>query len=300
MTAPKTTITEQNIFSRGMLINLNQGNYAGRKRMSKGQLTGLPTEIVRGVHDLFDSEFKRLLKEISAFDRDTRHEVKMKSVPFPIDGVYFISSDRIEPMIEMIDGRKERRQELIETAVDNYEGAIATFAAKYPEYYEKAKGKYPTKQHFQERFYCKYQFLKISAPGKDDKLISPEIYKREMAKFKETVEEMKADVVATIYQELLETTNRLRKQCTDGKVSQRTFNSLGIFLQKIDEVYADFVDRDDLKKAIKAIKAQVLGVTAESLRDSDDAKEKFRKGMATLVGDLKNLPDVPLKRAIDF
>jgi hypothetical protein len=293
-------ITEKNIFEKGMLINLNQGSYAGRKRLSKDQMKDLPTEIVRGVHDLFDAEFKRLLKDISAYDRDTRHEVKMKSVPFPIDGVYFTGSERIEPMIELLEQRKQERGELIEKAVANYEGAIQSFAEKYPDYYEKAKHKYPTKQHFQERFYCKYQFLKISAPGKEDKLISPEVYKKEMEKFRETIQEMKAEVISTIYQELLETTNRLRKQCTDGKPNQRTLNTLNEYLKRIDEVYSDFVDRDDLKKAIKSIKAQVLGVTADALRDNDDTREKFRKGISDLVGEIKNLPNIPLRRAIDF
>lgn len=300
MTTSATTITENNIFTKGMLISLHQGNYAGRKRMDKSQMENLPTEIVRGVHDLFEKSFKILLQDISAFDRETRHSVKYVSVPFPIDGVYFISSERIEKIIEMLEARKAQRLELIEKAVENYDEAVKTFAEKYPAYYQHAKAKYLTKNQFLERFYCKYQFIKISAPGKDDALISPEIYKKEMEKFKETIAEMKNEVVSTIYTELLKTTNRLKKQCTDGVPSQRTLNTLNEYMKRVEEVYSDFVDRADLKKALKAVKAQVLGVTAEELRDNDASREKFRGEISSLLEGIKALPNIQLRRAIDF
>ena len=293
-------INETNIYQKGMLVNLHQGNYAGRKKLSKDQLGDLPQEIVRGVHDLFEKEFKKLLQDISAFDRDTRHLVKYRSVPFPIDGVYFVANDKIENIIDELESRKELRLELIEKAVDNYEAAIETFATAYPDYYRHARGKYLSKGEFQSRFYCKYQFLKISAPDKADALISPELYKKEMAKFAETIAEMKRDVVETIYQELLEATVRLKNQCDNNTINQRTFNTLNEFLVRIDDVYADFVDRGDLIEAIKKIKVQMLGVNAEDLRDSEDSKKQFRENIGAIINEIQALPDVQLKRAIDF
>lgn len=293
-------INESNLFQKGMLISLNLGGYSGRKKLKKEQMGDLPTEIVRGVHDLFNKEFKKLLVEISAHDQETRRIVKHQSVPFPLDGVYFICSDRLEKVIEELESRKAERAELIEKAVENYEEAIETFAKDYPEYYKNAKSKYLSKEQFTERFYCKYQFLRISAPSEEDSIISPEMYKREIEKFRETINEMKNDVVSTIYQELLESTVRLKKQCTDGKPSQRTINTMNEFLKKIDEIYSEFVDRKDLSNAIKAVKKQMLGITADELRDVDASREKFRKEISSLVNEIKNLPDIPLKRAIEF
>lgn len=136
--------------------------------------------------------------------------------------------------------------------------------------------------------------------GQENSLISPEMYQTEMRKFRETIEEMKREVVGTIYQELLETTARLKKQCTDGKPSQRTLNSLNEYLVRIDEVYAGFVDREDLVTAIQKVKAQVLGITAEELRDSDKTRESFRKSISAVMSEIQNLPDIPLKRSIEF
>jgi hypothetical protein len=293
-------IDERNIFTKGMLINLTMGAYWGQKKLSKEQLKDMPTEIVRGVHDLFDEKFKNLLKEIGAFDNETRGLVKNQSVPFPIDGIYFIRSEQIEPIIELLEQRRGLRDEMIEKAIENYDQAIIDFAQEYPEYYKHGKSKYLSKERFAERFYFKYQFLKISAPDEGDKIVSPELYKKEMEKFRETIDEMKKDVVSTIYQELLNTTNRLKKQCTDGKPNQRTLNTLSEYLRRINDVYSDFVDRDDLKKAIENVKLSILGITAEDLRSSEAGKEEFRRGISAVINEIQNLPDMPLRRAIEL
>ena len=292
-------INESNIFERGMLIHLTMGGYAGRSKLPESEYGDLPKEIVRGVFDLFDKEFATKIDAIHSHAAETRNYLKRKSVPFPIDGVFFIASNLIEGVIEYMEQRKQERLALIEETAQFYEDAIKTFAEKYPRFYEKAKGKYLSTGRFKERFYFKYQFIKITAP-ENDLLISPEAYKKEMEKFRETINDMKRDVLSIIYSTLLDTTERLKKQATDGKLNQGTFNNLGNFLSQIDEVYKEFVDREDLLKVIQTIKKQMAGVSAEQLRDSESAKEKFRKGISAIAKEIKNLPDMPMKRAMDF
>lgn len=292
-------ITEKNIFEKGMLISLRMGSFAGRKKLSDDQLKDLPKEIVRGVHDLFEQSFKDKLNAIILFDGQTRNEVKMRSVPFPIDGVYFLSFDQIDSVIEYLEGRKNSRNELVNDVLDDYEGAIKKFADSYPDYYRRAVGRYPSKDRLSQRFYFEYQFVKISAPDKNP-LISPEQYKKEMMKFAATVSEMKQEVVSTIYQTLTELTERLKKQSKEGKMNQRTFNSLSRFMEQINMVYSEFIDRDDLKKVINKIKSETLGVTAEELRDNETERKRFHKAITSLTKEIQALPDVELKRAIDF
>ena len=295
-------ITEKNLFEKGMFITIHSGSYEGRKKLSPDQLKDLPQEIVRGVHDLFDKEFKILIREIKSFDAVSRNMVKKKSVPFPfgvVCSLYFIGTNQIDEIIELLDGRMKERVALIDTAVENYEAAIETFAAKYPDYYSLAKDRYPTKGRFAKRFYFNYQFIKIAAPDKSP-MITAEQYKREKEKFRETIEEMKKEVVATIYQSLLDMTTRLKEQCAGGKPNQATLNGLNNFLSQIDGIYSEFIDRDDLKAAIGKVKAQLLGVTAQSFRGSEELKDEWAKQIKGIVNEFKALPDIPLKRAIDF
>ena len=92
-------ITEQNIFEKGVLISMHTGGFAGRKKLDKDQLKDLPTEIVRGVHDLFDKNYKDQLQKIWAFDGESRGTIKDMTIPFPIEGIYFLKSEKIERAI---------------------------------------------------------------------------------------------------------------------------------------------------------------------------------------------------------
>lgn len=292
-------ITEKNLSDRGMLISLNVGGFEGRKKLTEEQLSGLPTEIVRGVFDIFDKDFKKSLGDIDDISVKARDAIKRISIPFSIDGIYFLPSGKIDEAIEYLEDIKKTRSIAVENALEEYDEAIETFKIKYPAYYDIAKHSYPSKDRLRNRFYFRYQFIKISAPDKNS-LITAAQYKAEMKKFKETIEEMKRDVLSTIYQTLLESTSRLKKQCTEGKPNQRTLNSLNTFLTQVDEVYSDFIDHDAMKEAINKLKANVLGITADSLRDSSALKEKFAAEISTIDRNLQALPDIPLKRSIDF
>lgn len=300
VTPNEPAITENNIFKKGMLIHINMGGYSGRKQLDNDQLQGLPQEIVRGVHDLFGKEFKDMLREIDRHGAESRHDVTNYAIPFPLAGVYFIASEKIEEIIQKIEKRKEERAELVRQATDNYESAIKDFQEKYPEFYARAKHKYLTKEQFAARFYMKYQFIKIQAPSENDSFVSPEMYQREMAKFRETINEMKQEVLATIYDEMISATERLKKQCEDGKPNQRTLNNLNLFLDRVDDVYASFIDREDMKSAIKKVRAQILGVQAEQLRGSEELKKEFGNSIKKICQEMKALPNMPFKRALDF
>ena len=294
------TITEANIFETGMLIVLRAGQYAGRRKLDEEQMKGLPTEIVRGVQDMFDAKFKELLAESSAIVMRARGFIANVSIPFPIGNVYFIRNTNIQMVIDFMDERIKERQELVENIVDNYLDAIKRFKAKYPEYYKASKGKYPSLDELKDKFYMTYQFFQITAPDKNNKLISPEQYKAENMKFKNAIVQMKEEVLATIYETLLNTTAKLKAQCDDSKINQTTIDSINRFLLKIDTAYADFIDRKDMKKAIAAIRKEMTGISADSLRSSDSIKEDFVKELQTTINDLKVLPDIPLKRAIQI
>jgi len=292
-------ITTENIYGSGLLITLHMGGYEGRAKMTKEQLKDFPTEIVRGVHDLFDKDFKEQLAKIWSVDMRVRDKVRSKTVPFPIDGVYFLKSDKVEEIINYLEEEKKIREDLVNEASLMYDEAIVRFSNEYPDFYKAAKHKYIPKDEFISRFYFKYQFLKIAPPDKDS-VLSPEVYKKEMAKFRESIEDMKREVLSIVAQSLLESTVRLKTQCTEGKPNQRTLDNLNKFLKQIDDVYSDFIDRKDLKDVIANVRASILGVDAESLRSKDDFKKEFKKAISEAAESIKALPDIPLKRSIEF
>lgn len=292
-------ITSENLFQKGVLVAVHSGYYEGRQKLGEDQLKDLPTEIVRGVHDIFDKNFKEKIRDIGRHNGETRAIIKHKSVPFPLDGVYFIMGDRISEIVEVVETREKEKEVLVQKAVEMYDEAIENFKAKFPDFYERAKDRYITKEEFAKRFYFTYQFVKVSAPDKTS-MISPAQFKAEQQKFKVMVEEMKKEVLATIYESLLMATSKLKKQCEDDRFNEATLRSLNKFLAKIDEVYSEFVDSKSMQEVINKIKADTIGVTAEELRSKEGFKEDFRKKMDEALNGLQAIPDIPLKRAIDF
>jgi hypothetical protein len=294
-------INETNIYEKGMLIVLNEKGYSGRMKLSQEEIkeAGLPSDIVRAVHDLFDRGFKEKLDAIGLFDNNTRSYVKSFSVAFPIKAVYFLRYDHIDRIVEYIESRKALRVEMVEDLVENYDQAITEFAEKFPKYYRKAQHKYPSKRDFASRFSFDYQFVQVAPPSENTKLTSDQ-YRRAQTQFTETINAVKKDVVNTIYTELAELTIRLKRQSKDGKMNQRTFNSLSEYFTKINDIYSEFVDRQDLVEAINKIKTQVLGASADMLRDNDGQRKKFHKAISESLSEMQALPDIELKRALEF
>ena len=293
-----STVNYENIFDRGMLINLKMGSWAARNKLSQEDLKYLPKEIVRGVYDLLDD--KDQLDEIISVQNKLRNKVKSQTVPFPIDGVYFVLGKDIETVIDTVKEDQVVIAELAREFGEGYEQKIKNYASKYPKFYERAKGKYPSKENVINRFYVQYRMFQVNVPNKKLSFVSPELYKEEMKKFKNEVEEMKKEVINIIYTELLDRVATLYRQCDDGKPSQRTLNNLGELFGKVENLYADFIERDDITGMINKIKKMVGGVDAKELRNDEKFKSDFGKRMKKVAAELKALPDTELKRSIEF
>ena len=293
-----STVNYENIFDRGMLINLKMGSWAARNKLSQEDLKDLPKEIVRGVYDLLDD--KEQLDEIISVQNKLRNKVKSQTVPFPIDGVYFVLGKDIEKVIDIVKEDQIIISNLAKEFGEGYIKKIENYAKKYPVFYERAKGKYPTKEEVIARFYVQYRMFQVNVPNKKLTFVSSELYKEEMRKFKNEVEEMKKEVINIIYTELLERVSTLYRQCDDGKPSQRTLNNLGELFEKVENLYSDFIDRQDITDMVGKIKKIVVGVDAKELRSDDKFKSDFGKKMKRVAGELKALPDMELKRSIEF
>lgn len=293
-------VNEENLFSKGMLISLKTGTYGARKKLTKEQLKDLPQEIVRGVFDMFDKKFKDYIRAVEKIGSKARGGVKAVSVPFPISGVYFLPTTKIEGVINFLEEVKTEREKAIKEVMEELDEGIKRFKNRYPDYYAIARDSYPTKDRLQQRFYMEYQFVKIAPPDKKNSILTADMYRKEMEKFRSSIQEMKDEVISTIYGELTTMTKRLQEQCTDGKPNQRTINNVNKFLKKIDEVYSEFIDREDVKNLVGKIKRQMNGVSADNLRDSESAKKQFKKEIASLAKEIKALPDVPLTRLIEI
>lgn len=295
-------ITDKNIFEKGMCISINTGLYRASYRLPKEKFKDLPKKeqnLVRGTFDSLLKDEKKKIDEIISYDNHTRNKIKEQTVPFPIAGVYFVTQNKIDWVLEYIENRTgDERKQLIQEAASVYKSGIKKFKKEVPSLYEIIKDKYPSKQEFIRRFYFNFQFFQVNAPNKNLDFISPELYKQEIEKIRSTVEQVKKEVCNIIYTELLEMAKKIENRLENGKPNQKTINRVEKFAEKIEEIYSDFVTRKDINKIIKDFKNLTNGIEAKELRNNENLSKEFKKDIGKISSNIENLKNVELTRAI--
>ncbi len=285
-----------NIFKSGVLIHATMGTWGCRTKLKEHELGSLPKEIVRGVRDLLVN--KDALQEIVSFDNKTRNLLRDMSIPFVIDGVFFIPGAKIVDADEMLKDRLEQRKELVEAFISEYDAGKDRYKEKYKRYYNESK--YPTKEELRfNKFRFAWRFFKMEVPDKD--LLPTGVYQEEFKKIQDDLFDMKSTVKEMILKEVLEKAARLKEQSgPKGKPNQRTINNIFKFFSKVEEIYADFIDEEEVKEMIENFKKLVDGVDANDLRnESKKFRTQFSNQVKNVLADATKI-NTESGRAIDL
>ena len=282
----------------GVLCNLKIGRWDASAKLSKDKLgKDVPKEIIRAMQDLIED--RRLLKDIATIRRMAKGHLMRNSLPFPIDGVWFVPKDRIDYIDHQFKQYKKENDARVELLINNYSKLKASMKKKYPDYYRPKK--YPSVSQLRVKFYFNWQFFHIALPksGKAS-VLSPKLYKREQEKFNGMIKEMEEMTVTLIANRLFHRINRLSEQCSSGKVNKGTITSIDRFLKNWNDLWSGYIDQKRLRTIMAQLKAQMKTVSADNLKDNEDYREKIGNKMDSLLSKIKNIPDVKLKRKLDI
>lgn len=282
----------------GVLCNLKIGKWNASAKLPKDKLgKDVPREIIRAMQDLIED--KKFLKDISTIRRMAKGKLLRHSIPFPIDGIWFVPKDQIEYLDHQFKQFKEENDKRVDVFIKNYSKLKASMRAKYPDYYRPEK--YPSIPSLKRKFYFNWQFFHISLPksGKAS-VLSPKMYRKEQEKFQGMIKQMEEMSVSLIGQRLLKRINRLSGQCASGKISSATVNSIDKFLDKWNELWSGYVDEKRLRTIMIQLKSQMKTISADRLKDSEDLREEIGNQMDKLMSKLKDIPNISLKRKLDL
>ena len=288
--------TEQ--LQEGVLCNLRIGRWDASAKLPKDKLgKDVPKEIIRAMQDLIED--KRLLKDIATIRRSAKGLLMRNSIPFPIDGIWFVPKDRIDYIDDQFRQYKEVNDERVESLIKNYSKLKANMKKKYPNYYRPKK--YPSISQLRKKFYFNWQFFHIALPksGKAS-VLSPKLYKKEQEKFKGMIKQMEEMTVTLVAQRLFIRINRLSEQCASGKINAGTVNSIDRFLKNWNKLWSGYVDEKRICIIMAQLKTQMKTVSADHLKDSEDFRETIGNKMDSLIKKLKHIPDIKLKRKLDI
>lgn len=290
-------INAVNIFSKGVLINLRTRLWGATGKLEDDKYDiidkDLDKEHIRAYIDLITD--KSLITSMIQTRSAAKRFIQAYSLPFPESGFNFVPKDQIQYIVDKLD---EYRAEFLSygaSLVDQLKGLEADFAEKHPKLYDASR--YPSAEKLSKTIRFEYVLRIFSAPDESLGLISPELYKKEMEKFKADIEDMKAATTAAICKEIKKRIDLLSDQCDTGKINQATLNSFQSIMDKFKTIWTGFVEEKDVIKIMKDLDLYLDGTDANMLRYDSD----FRSMVGEKAKDIaKQLENKGFKRSLDI
>lgn len=289
----------EKLFSDGVLVNLQVRMWGATSKLPEDQLNvdEQDKKVIRAVYDLITKDDKAKLELLRTIKNESLGWIKRNSLPSPIREMQFLPKHKIEAADNYLSGQKARYIEAAGELIQNLPKYKNKFKAEHPNLY--APEKYPSSAQLKNRFQFTYVFRMFNVPEGTLQAISPDIYNREVAKFRREMETMKQMIVSEVGKEFLARIDSLKKQCVDGnKINSRTITSINSLLNKFDDLWDGFVFDKALRQTVSDIKEYMEGTDAEMLKIDDDFRKLIGNKMGEFASNLENIKDEKPKRAL--
>jgi hypothetical protein len=230
-----------NIFTKGILVSLRTRLWGATGKLERNQFSIIDeTMDKRTVHASMDLlKDKTLINAMRQTRAAAQRFIKANSLPFPEVGMDFVPKGRIQFIAEKLEEYRTEYLNYGEGLVKKLKELEAEFAEKHPKLYNPAK--YPSEAGLRYTIQFEYVFRVFSAPDEALGVISPDMYQREIKKFRADIEKMKENTVGVICKEIKSRIDQLSDQCESGKVNQATLNGFEGIMDKFKNVWTGFV-----------------------------------------------------------
>lgn len=294
-------ITAESIYGKGCLVFLVVRKWGGSAKLQDEMVEDKfkeDKEVVSAMQRLLTKEDRVLLDLAQTIKSESFGYIARNSIPSPIPNFHFITREAIQQVDDFLKQQQRRYYELANEFSEKIEAMEQAFKVAHPNLYR--PGKYPSKKQLRERFIFTWGFKVISPPDKDLGLISPDLYAREVEKFKAEVNQMKKDVLISFKQAIVERLGVLAEQCNGGKVNQATVESVNNLLGKFDSLWAGFIDVQQVKGLVGDLKEYMDGTSAEMLRSDDEFRTVVGKKMTEIAKTVEAIKEPKADRFLDF
>lgn len=292
-------VNQINVFSKGVLVHIDIRIPGMYSRLPDEHLTGIPEQMKKLIRATYDKlEDKSLIEAMNSLRGRAKSYIHSMSIPFPVYGLAFIKKEDIEECHIRLSSIEQQIKECFEDFCTAYPDLEKAFAEDHPELYDPAK--YPTVAYLESHFRAKHTFRQFTVPDQEMSMLSPALYKEEMLKFKEEMQEVRDMTLDACKTEMLKKIDSLKNQCIDDTINTGTVNAVNDFLKKFDTLYSDFIDDGKVKAMINEVKEYMSDTEADDLRASEDFRKLVGDKMSEVSEGLQAIPDKKAKRRIEL
>ena len=269
----------KDVFQKAALIQLSYSHWQGSRMLEQGVMErlGENSEWLRGRKYLINPE---LLGPIRTSVHQARNMVQKFSLPFPITSIYLVPKDSLTIVDERLQGFKERFWGKVREFEEVYDAAREDAQNNLGALFNEAD--YPV--DITSKFRFQWRFLALTVPSKT-KLLTPELYEREKAKFQELMEETRELAMTALREEFGEIVRHLVERLSNNGGKPKTLNSS--MFNKLHEFVEDLTTRnifadERLTEMVEQARSIIGGVSGYGLKYNEVVRERIHGEMSVV------------------
>ena len=288
-------VTAENMFREAALLQLTATCWQLDKKLPQSMLADVGNvDFLRGRKLLLAPDSTALIKQHIG---KARNYLRKISLPFPIKGCVLVPKKLIPEI-----------QEHLKEIEWHYNSAVEDFLYWYPQTVKDAKDSlgelfdecdYPTQEMIKNKFRFQWRYITIGPSV--SRVLPPSIYKEEVKKFQELMEQARSEAITALREEFVDLVTNIADKLQnhdDGKPRRLRDAAVENLKQFLDNFSSRNIFEDEqLSELVEQCRGIITNTNANAIRGNTQVREEVHLQMEKILAGIDaSLEDLPRRR----
>lgn len=288
-------VTTENMFREAALLQLTATCWQLDKKLPQSMLADVGNvDFLRGRKLLLAPDSTALIKQHIG---KARNYLRKISLPFPIKGCVLVPKKLIPEI-----------QEHLKEIKWHYNSAVEDFLYWYPQTVKDAKDSlgelfdecdYPTQEMIKNKFRFQWRYITIGPSV--SRVLPPSIYKEEVKKFQELMEQARSEAITALREEFVDLVTNIADKLQnhdDGKPRRLRDAAVENLKQFLDNFSSrNIFDDAQLSELVEQCRGIITNTNANAIRGNTQVRQELHQQMEKLLTGIDaSLEDLPRRR----
>lgn len=288
-------VTAENMFREAALLQLTATCWQLDKKLPQSMLADVGNvDFLRGRKLLLAPDSTALIKQHIG---KARNYLRKITLPFPIKGCVLVPKKLIPEI-----------QEHLKEIEWHYNSAVEDFLYWYPQTVKDAKESlgelfdecdYPTQEAVKNKFRFQWRYITIGPSV--SRVLPPSIYKEEVKKFQELMEQARSEAITALREEFVDLVTNIADKLQnhdDGRPRRLRDAAVENLKQFLDNFSSRNIFEDEqLSELVEQCRGIITNTNANAIRGNTQVREEVHLQMEKILAGIDaSLEDLPRRR----
>ena len=288
-------VTAENMFREAALLQLTATCWQLDKKLPQSMLADVGNvDFLRGRKLLLAPDSTALIKQHIG---KARNYLRKISLPFPIKGCVLVPKKLIPEI-----------QEHLKEIEWHYNSAVEDFLYWYPQTVKDAKESlgelfdecdYPTQEAVKNKFRFQWRYITIGPSV--SRVLPPSIYKEEVKKFQELMEQARSEAITALREEFVDLVTNIADKLQnhdDGRPRRLRDAAVENLKQFLDNFSSRNIFEDEqLSELVEQCRGIITNTNANAIRGNTQVREEVHLQMEKILAGIDaSLEDLPRRK----